>query len=215
MKKEKKANSVVVGIDEAGRGPLAGPVAVGACLYDESDLVLRRALSRLFPAIQDSKQLSERKREAAYRELVSLSKTTTLRFRVALVSSVEIDRKGISWAIRKGVRRVLRGLAPHPSRAKVLLDGGLHAPALYARQETHIRGDARFLPVALASIVAKVTRDRHMIRLAERFPAYGFELHKGYGTMRHFEALERWGVTDAHRQSFLGAGKTGSRASLR
>ncbi|HXK40295.1 MAG TPA: ribonuclease HII, partial [Candidatus Paceibacterota bacterium] len=121
----------------------------------------------------------------------------------------------ISWAIRKGVRRVLRGLAPHPLRAKILLDGGLRASAFYARQETHIRGDARFLPIALASIVAKVTRDRHMIRLAERFPAYGFELHKGYGTMRHFEALERWGITDAHRQSFLGAGKARNRASLR
>lgn len=193
----------IIGIDEAGRGPLAGPVAIGAALYDASDTALQRSLEELFPVVKDSKQLSETRREALYGALLALSRTTTLRLRVVLVPASTIDAHGITRAINTGIDRVTREFEPHESR--VLLDGGLRAPDMFVHQETHIRGDATYLPIALASIVAKVRRDRHMRLLARRHPAYGFEIHKGYGTPQHYAALARHGASTIHRRTFLGA----------
>lgn len=198
-----KAPRRIVGVDEAGRGPLAGPVAIGGCCYNSDDRMLHKELRRLFPVVKDSKQLSHTKREAVYKELTRLSKCTTLRFEVVLVSSMVIDTRGISHAIKKGLERVLKRLVDDAGSVEVLLDGGLRAPAFYYRQSTHIRGDATHLPIALASIAAKVVRDRHMIRLAKRFPNYAFEIHKGYGTKSHYVAIKKNGLTKIHRKTFV------------
>ncbi len=200
--KTMKKSKLIVGIDEAGRGPLAGPVAVGAAVYDVNDRVLQKALKRLMPEVRDSKQLSESRREAIYEELLALEKRTSFKMYTALVSASIIDTRGIVYAIRKGIERVLKNVIPETCR--VLLDGGLKAPAEFTQQETHIRGDASHLPIALASIAAKVKRDRSMRRLAKRFPNYGFEIHKGYGTKAHYRALKTHGISNQHRRTFIG-----------
>ncbi len=191
----------IAGIDEAGRGPLAGPVAVGMAMYDPSDRMLMTALKKLFPVVKDSKQLSEVRREVIYEELRRLSKTTTLTMRVSLLSAATIDQRGISYAIRKGVERTTRAI--DPKNTHVLLDGGLKAPEIFVHQKTYVRGDATHLPIALASIAAKVVRDRHMRKIAKCYPAYGFGIHKGYGTKTHYEAIKRKGMSVEHRRSFI------------
>ncbi len=197
----KKISRLIVGIDEAGRGPLAGPVAVGAAIYNPDDRVLQRALRRLMPKVRDSKQLTEKHREAIYEELVLLEKNTSFKMYVSLVSASVVDMHGITHAIKKGITRVLKNI--RPENCRVLLDGGLKAPAVFIKQETHIRGDATHLPIALASIAAKVVRDRHMRVLARRFPHHALELHKGYGTKAHYQAIRRHGLTSIHRKTFI------------
>ncbi len=200
---KKKQEHLIVGIDEAGRGPLAGPVAVGAVRYDQRDVALMKALKTLMPTVKDSKQLSEKKREAINKELGILVRTTSLQIEVSLVSARVIDTKGISYAIRKGIENVLTNLADGKEDMEILLDGGLKAPDHFANQKTYIKGDATHLPIALASIAAKVKRDRHMKSLDRRFPKHGFAIHKGYGTKIHYEALQRHGRTPVHRATFL------------
>ncbi|MBP9771964.1 MAG: ribonuclease HII [Candidatus Pacebacteria bacterium] len=200
---KKKQQRLIVGIDEAGRGSLAGPVAVGAVRYDQNDLVLMKSLKILMPTVKDSKQLSEKRREAINRELAKLIRTTSLRVKVSLVSAKVIDTKGISYAIRKGIEQVLTNLADGKEGIEILLDGGLKAPMAFINQTTYIKGDATHLPIALASIAAKVKRDRHMRTLDRRFPKHGFAVHKGYGTKSHYEALRKYGRTPVHRASFL------------
>jgi ribonuclease HII len=204
--KTMKKPKLLVGVDEAGRGPLAGPVAVGAIVYDPEDRILRHSLRKLMPEVRDSKQLTEKHREAIYEELVVLAKITSLELHVALVAASVVDTRGITYAVKKGIERVLKRVPPKHSR--VLLDGGLKAPAVFVNQETHIRGDATHLPIALASIAAKVRRDRHMRMLAKRFPNYGFEIHKGYGTKNHYKALKKHGPSAIHRHTYIDATKT-------
>lgn len=127
----------------------------------------------------------------------------TITFTTAFVGAETIDRFGMARALRLGVRRALKKLELHPSACRVLLDGGLKAPPLFECQETIIGGDERELTIALASIAAKVRRDTHMVRTAKRFPAYGFEAHKGYGTRAHYAALRANGPCPIHRRSFL------------
>ena len=186
----------LAGIDEAGRGPLAGPVAIGIavvpCDFDWT----------LIPGVNDSKKLAEKNREAIFLRAQQLKKEKRLDFYVALVSNVTIDRKGIAFAIRKGIEEGIKKLALNPETAKILLDGSLKAPEIFVDQETIIKGDAKEKIIGLASIMAKVTRDRHMIALAKKYPQYHFEIHKGYGTKKHSEALERHGVSSVHRKSF-------------
>lgn len=206
----------IIGIDEAGRGPIAGPVAVGAVAWKMDDGQVTRKIKELLPTIKDSKQLSEKKREEIFAGIVALSKTTTLRYSVALVSAKHIDTYGISASIRKGIEGVLKRLEQDKEKIKtgsdpffalhqshILLDGGLKAPEIFVNQKTYIRGDATHLSIALASIAAKVLRDRHMIALAKKHPNYGFEKHKGYGTKAHYEALAKFGEMSEHRKSFL------------
>ena len=187
----------VIGIDEAGRGPLAGPVAVGAVLISE------RFDKRFFRGIRDSKQLSADERELWFKLIIEAKKNGDLDYAVALVSERIIDRHGITHAIRLGIKRVLKSLNPEIFETHIFLDGGLRAPIKYVHQTTVIKGDEKIPVVSLASIAAKVTRDRKMIRLAEKFPEYDFHIHKGYGTRKHKEALARYGTSSIHRQTFL------------
>lgn len=186
----------LIGIDEAGRGPLAGPVSVGA-------VVLMPHFDRgVLDGIRDSKKLTEEARERWYARLQGLRREGVLRFAVAYTSAEKIDRLGIVWAVSSALRRALAELAVNPAEARVLLDGGLRAPKEYLEQKTIIRGDASEPVIALASIAAKVRRDRLMKRLASAYPAYGFEIHKGYGTALHREKIEALGLCDIHRESF-------------
>lgn len=187
----------VLGVDEAGRGPLAGPVAVGVVLVPEGFDVARE-----FPGVADSKKLSEKKREALFTELERRASQGDVRFVVELEDAAKIDSEGIVPAIRQAVSRGLNALAPDSSLVAVKLDGSLRAPAEYA-QETIIRGDSLVPVISLASIAAKVSRDRLMLELAKRYPEYGFEKHKGYGTRLHYDRLELYGPSAIHRRSFL------------
>lgn len=183
-----------VGIDEVGRGPLAGPVAVGALC------ATRKTLSA-FRGIKDSKQLSPLQREEWHARMTSFSREE-LRFAVSFVSADIIDNKGIVFAIRLALSRSLRKLHVAPNECRVLLDGGLQAPMKYVSQETIIRGDAKKTVIAMASVAAKVLRDRHMVRLHKKYPEYNFAAHKGYGTKAHYLALKKHGLSREHRKSF-------------
>lgn len=187
----------VLGIDEAGRGPLAGPVAVGIVAVPEGFDV-----AAAFPGVADSKKLSEKKREKLFELLVEREAAGELRFSVELESAEAIDREGIAVMIRRAITRGVNALAPDASLAQVLLDGSLKAPAEYA-QETIIGGDATVPLISLASVAAKVTRDRLMVELAREHPQYGFEVHKGYGTKAHYAALREHGLSSIHRRSFI------------
>lgn len=186
----------IVGIDEAGRGALAGPVAVGAAIvprrFDWSEL----------PGVRDSKQLAPAARERILADARDLRRRGALDFRVALIGAATIDRIGITRAVALGIRRTLTSLGAAPEDVDVRLDGLLRAPATYTRQQTIIRGDQSEPAISLASILAKVTRDRHMVRLASQHDAYGFEVHKGYGTQLHRERIRALGLSNVHRAYF-------------
>ena len=187
----KKRRTWLIGVDEAGRGPLAGPVTLGIIACP------KKSARRLFAGIRDSKRLSPKAREEWFRKF---SARTEIFYYVTSVGPSIIDRYGISSAIKKGISRLLKK-AP---RGEILLDGSLKAPDRYF-QKTIIRGDERVPIIAAASVVAKVVRDRKMVRLAKKFPLYGFEIHKGYGTELHRECIKKHGLSDVHRRSFCKA----------
>lgn len=202
----------ILGVDEAGRGPLAGPVSVGIVAVPEGFDVAKE-----FPGVADSKKLSEKKREKIYERLVMLAgrgdpgTTDSLRspgygagvrFTVEFESAETIDREGIVVAVRRAVSRGVNTLAPDAALVRVQLDGSLRAPVEYA-QETIINGDELIPLISLASIAAKVERDRLMVALAREYPEYGFETHKGYGTRMHYEMLQKHGLCAIHRRSFI------------
>ena len=176
----------IAGVDEAGRGPLAGPVVVAAVILDPD---------RPIDGLADSKKLSETRREALYPRIIE----GALAWSVIEVTPAEIDRLNILQATLLGMRRAVESLAPAPHLA--LIDGN-RAPTLPCPSRTVIGGDALEPAISAASILAKVTRDRHMRALHERFPAYGFDQHKGYPTAGHLEALARLGPCAHHRRSF-------------
>lgn len=190
----------IIGIDEVGRGPLAGPVAVGAvCIYAEHHAKVKK----LFPITRDSKKLTAKMREEWNTRVREAESLGYLSCAVSFVTPSVVDKKGLSYAIRTALENSLDAIEHDAREAKVLLDGGLHAPLQYLEQETIIKGDEKELAIALASIVAKVARDARMILLAKKFPEYGFEKHKGYGTRGHYEAIKKNGITPHHRKSFL------------
>ena len=184
----------LVGIDEVGRGPLAGPVAVGV-------LVMKENL-KIFGKIRDSKKLSEKQREEWFEIICAERQRGALDFSVSFVSHIMIDKRGLAWALRTATARALVRLAI-PTDSAIFLDGGLRAPEIFKNQKTIIKGDEKIPVIALASIVAKVTRDHLMIRMAEKYPQYGFERHKGYGTKEHFATIKKHGLCPIHRRSFL------------
>ena len=185
----------ILGVDEAGRGPLAGPVAVGVVAVPVGFDVLHE-----FPGVKDSKLLSGQKRERIFEEVQKRVKRGDLRVCVRLSGSGYIDRFGITRAVRKAVWSGVRALSG-PEHSVVLLDGLLRAPKEYI-QRTIVKGDFRVPVIALASVMAKVTRDRLMERLSAEYPEYGFEQHKGYGTLTHRRAIKRYGLTGIHRNSY-------------
>lgn len=186
----------LVGVDEAGRGPLAGPVAVGvAVVPHDFDW-------RLIPGVGDSKQVKERDREKVVKIARTLKRLGVIDFHVALVSHTVIDRIGITGAVRKGIEICFKKLNPNPKITQVKLDGLLIAPPEFKNQETIIKGDAKEKVIGLASILAKVTRDHHVVALAKKYPQYGFEVHKGYGTQSHRDAIQKHGLSNVHRTGF-------------
>ena len=197
--------ALILGVDEAGRGPLAGPLAVGVVAYEEGYDLLS-----VLPGLNDSKKLSEKKRIELFKKVQEEMRAGNVRVAVKLSSAKMIDEKGVTYAISHALARGVRQLLPDPATGKVWLDGSLAAPAEY-EQETVVGGDALIPAIMLASICAKVTRDYHMEKLAEEYPQYGFDVHKGYGTKAHYAALKLRGTCPEHRQLFLrkwNAGKT-------
>jgi len=182
----------VAGVDEAGRGPLAGPVVAAAAVIDRT-----RVARKLLELIDDSKKLTQVRREAAYGAMLE---SGAVQFAVAEASVEEIDRLNILQATFLAMRRAVQALGAAPEVA--LIDGNRMPPELGCRAETIVGGDARSYSIAAASIFAKVTRDRAMARLAELFPGYGWERNRGYGSAQHLKALELLGPTPHHRMSF-------------
>ncbi|MEM8868452.1 MAG: ribonuclease HII [Verrucomicrobiota bacterium] len=209
----------LIGIDEAGRGALAGPVMAGACVISKAIFSNVGFLERC-QAINDSKQLSAEAREAQYTILVELRKAGQLDFEVAAASVQEIETLNILGATRLAMRRAVEALAERaPSgelpllaangplfqagaAIKLIVDGRPLRPFPYVH-EGIVKGDGKSLAIAMASIAAKVTRDRAMSEFALRYPAYGFARHKGYGTAAHRSAIKQSGATPIHRALFL------------
>jgi ribonuclease HII len=179
---------LIAGVDEAGRGPLAGPVAVAAVILDASRPRIR--------GLDDSKKLTESKREALYEKIVDRA----LAYSIVLVMPDEIDRINIFQATMTGMCRALAGLTP--SAHEAWIDGNALPRDLPCTGRAIIGGDALEPSISAASILAKVTRDRWMVELDREHPGYGFAEHKGYGTPRHLSALQKLGPCPHHRRSF-------------
>lgn len=190
----------IVGIDEAGRGPLAGPVAVGAVMVSYERL---KEFTALFRGVKDSKKLSAQKREIWFQKLKTAEEGGLIRFRVSFSGSGTIDKRGINAAIFRSITASLGALPCPPQNSLILLDGGLRAPSMYRSQKTIIRGDEKIMIISLASIAAKVLRDRLMEKFSREYPRYGFDEHKGYGTKEHFKKIKKHGLSKIHRRSFL------------
>jgi len=198
----KDAVKYIVGIDEVGRGPLAGPVTVGvvAC---EVGMYRKLKLSRILPSVgKDSKKLKASEREKYVQVLKMLSQEEKIFYSIIHVSNTIIDTKGLSFAIRKAIQNGLEKLKIDPIQCGVFLDGGLKAPVEFTQQKTIIKGDEKEKIIAWASILAKVSRDSLMLKASKKFPEYGFEVHKGYGTVKHRMNIKSFGASSFHRQSF-------------
>lgn len=201
----------IIGIDEVGRGPIAGPVVVVACAVAINLRQGRESadsnLLKLFPKseLRDSKKLSEKNREKIRKELDNLYIEKKVLWGIGEVSASRIDEIGIAPSIKEAMNSALIQLEENgiTSETKVVLDGSLYAPERYVNQETHIKGDEKFVEISLASIIAKVYRDNLMKEVAKEFPDYGFENHVGYGTKAHYDAIKNRGMTPHHRRSFL------------
>ncbi len=180
--------SCICGIDEAGRGPLAGPVFAAAVILDPEDCI---------EGINDSKKLSEKKREQLFDQICARAAA----YAIASASVEEIETFNILQATFLAMRRALEALSFAPELA--LIDGNRLPPELSAPARCVIKGDALSASIAAASILAKVSRDRYMLKMAEQYPQYAFEKHKGYGTAVHYEALRTYGPSPIHRMSFL------------
>ncbi|MDR7417998.1 MAG: ribonuclease HII [Armatimonadota bacterium] len=182
-----RGTAPVAGVDEVGRGPLAGPVVAAAVVFSEV---------RIIPGLKDSKKLKPGEREALYDQIVRAAAALG----IGIADVAEIDRHNILGATGLAWGRAIGSLPEPPGL--VLLDGHLRA-GIAIPQVTVVRGDAMCASIAAASIVAKVTRDRLMVELDRRFPGYGFARHKGYATADHLAALRRLGPTPEHRRAFL------------
>lgn len=181
----------ICGVDEAGRGPLAGPVVVAACILPP---FLR------IEGINDSKQLTSKKRHELYKRIMK----EALDYNIVFISVEEVDELNIYQATKKGMLEAIRGLKLSPDH--VLIDA-MPLNELEISHESIIHGDARCASVAAASILAKVTRDNYMEKMDIKYPNYGFKKHKGYGTKLHFEALEKYGPCPIHRKTFFPVSK--------
>ena len=178
---------LICGVDEAGRGPLAGPVCAAAVILPEHLEI---------PGLNDSKKLSDKRR----RELFPIIQQEAVSFGIAFASQEEIDEINILQATFLAMRRAMEQLNPQPEFA--LIDGNRETD-FGVPCKTVIKGDSLSANIAAASVLAKVTRDNWMMEAAEKYPGYGFEIHKGYGTKAHYAALEKLGPCPIHRRSFL------------
>ena len=178
---------IIGGVDEAGRGPLAGPVCAAAVILPQNLEI---------PGLTDSKKLTDKRR----RELFPVIQEQAVAYGIGLASEEEIDRINILQATFLAMKRALEQLSLKPDLA--LIDGNREKD-FGLPVKTIVKGDSLSANIAAASVLAKVTRDNLMVELAETYPQYGFEIHKGYGTKAHYEALRKYGASDIHRSSFL------------
>ena len=185
--KQYQAFSYVCGIDEAGRGPLAGPVVAGAVILPKEDDILY---------LNDSKKLSGKMRDALFEEIYEKAVAVG----VGIVSEEVIDEINILNATYQAMRKAVAKLPVTPD---VLLNDAVKIPEIGILQVPIIKGDQKSVSIAAASIIAKVTRDRMMTEYAKEYPGYGFEKHKGYGTKDHYEAIKKLGLCKLHRRTFL------------
>lgn len=193
MKEYERSRSdyaLICGIDEAGRGPFAGPVAAGAVILDLNDP------GKEILYLNDSKKLSEKRREMLYDEIC----TKAVAWGVGIVDNHVIDEINILQATYKAMRLAIEDLGVKPD---FILADAVHIPGIDIPQEGIIKGDAKSVSIAAASIIAKVTRDRIMLEYDKLYPEYGFASHKGYGTKAHIEALKKYGPLDIHRKTFI------------
>lgn len=215
---------LVIGIDEAGRGPLAGPVTVGA--FGAEQKMRKWILKNIFDnKLRDSKKLLPTKREEIFEKLKILKTEGKIFFSVSNISNKIIDKIGISKAVQMGIKNLLKHLASSKNisskkssgllaslgqtffsesffRSEIRLDGLLKAPSEFKNQKTIIKGDEKDVFIACASIIAKVSRDKLMTRLGKKYPKYDFEIHKGYGTKNHLNLIKKYGLSNLHRKSF-------------
>ncbi len=186
----------IIGIDEVGRGPLAGPIAF--CAFKMPVDFSFRGFGR----IKDSKRLMPEKRKEIFCKLKKLKMKKLVDYAVCFESAKTIDHINIAKAGSICIKRSLKKIKAKPSECMVLLDGGIKAPKKFKNQKTIIRGDEKERAIAFASIIAKVSRDALMCRLAKKYPQYHFEIHKGYGTKMHRELIKKHGLCAIHRRSF-------------
>ena len=188
----KKGLKYVVGIDEAGRGPLAGPVCAGAVMIDIN--------TKLSDLVRDSKKMTAKRREESFEYI----KENSVGWGVCLVSNQVIDRKGIQEAVRIAMWEALKQVEKMVgSKAEYLIVDGTNVSNLFGYNMLKIKeGDLKHYSISAASILAKVTRDRYMKEISVKYPEYGFERHVGYGTKAHMEALQKYGPCEIHRRSF-------------
>jgi len=223
---EIETTKYIIGIDEVGRGPIAGPVAVCTFMIKD-DSILEDQKEKKLPKLKDSKKLSKKQREVWFEYLKNQKVEGKCDYSVSFVSSENIDKFGINKCIQKALNKSLDEVAsrtfpnfprftpegPYTDEnlerptsldlLHVFLDGGLHAPAEYVNQETVIRGDELHPVISMASIMAKVLRDRVMTNFAKEYPQYGFENHSGYGTKAHYDAVKKHGQTPIHRKTYI------------
>lgn len=183
-----EGKKIIAGIDEAGRGPLAGPVSVAIAIMplDKDNII---------EGINDSKKLSEKKRDLLYNEIVKKA----IAYHIELIDEKTIDTINILNATKLGMLTCLERIEPKPD---ITLIDAVKLDTEYPT-ESIIKGDALSYSIACASILAKVTRDRYMLELDEKYPEYNFKKHKGYGTKEHIEALKKYGKSPVHRESFI------------
>ena len=184
----KKGIKLIGGIDEAGRGPLAGPVVVACAVMPRDSMI---------EGVNDSKKVSEKKREKLYEEIVN----SAISYGVGIIDQKEIDFMNILNATKFGLTTSIKNLEEKPEF--ILVDALTNIDTCKIPYKSIIKGDAKCYSIACASIIAKVTRDRIMREWAEIYPQYGFEKHKGYGTKMHIEAIKEYGICPLHRKSFV------------
>lgn len=184
-----KGYKIIAGCDEAGRGPLAGPVSIAACIMPLEQ-------ENIIQGINDSKKLSEKKRELLYNEIL----VRAIAYKIVLIDEKIIDKINILNATKKGMVEVINKLQVKPDIALIDAVKGLD---LTCKQEGIIKGDAQSYNIACASILAKVYRDHYMQGLDKKYPEYQFAKHKGYGTKLHIELLKKYGPSKVHRKSFI------------
>lgn len=186
-KKFSKKNRIIAGVDEAGRGPLAGPVVAAAVILD---------LKKKIPGLNDSKKLTEKKREELYEIIIKES----ICWEVKIVSPEIVDEINILQATLFGMEEAVLSLKIRPDLC--LIDGNKIPKKLVGFSKAIVKGDAKIASIAAASILAKVTRDRFMHKLHDKFPQYNFKQNKGYPTREHIAAIDKYGVLDCHRKSY-------------
>jgi ribonuclease HII len=192
---EKKIGGTVIGIDEVGRGPLAGPVVSCACIF--FDYSIEQSLLSLF---DDSKKLTIKKRCEAFHKVYQLKKENKLQFSLGFANVVEIDKFNILEAAIISMRRAIQKL--HYEKANLIIDGKIDLQLPQNKSNGIIKGDQKSYSIATASIIAKMHRDRYMRYLSLKHPLYDWDKNAGYGTKKHIEQIHKNGITDHHRKSF-------------